>query len=130
MELSFPLYLDVVDIEKVAFGLPLTKVANFTYYIHTCSQLATIHPHVYIYIYIYIYHALPNPHVSTHRHTYIAKSVYHHASVNSFTVRSLTFLITQFLKKKKKEKERNEESRRKKEKRKDCKNGKKKKERE
>ena len=31
MELRPPLHLGVVAIEKGAFGLPLTKVANFTY---------------------------------------------------------------------------------------------------
>ena len=31
MEHRPPLYLDVVAIEKGAFGSPLTKVANFTY---------------------------------------------------------------------------------------------------
>ena len=39
-----PLHIGVVAIEKGAFGLPSTMVANFTY--------------IYIYIYIYIYYVL------------------------------------------------------------------------
>ena len=41
MESHLPQHLAVVAIEKGAFKSPLTKVANFTYYIYTYVDIVT-----------------------------------------------------------------------------------------
>ena len=51
MEYHPPLHLGVVAIEKGAFGLPSTKVTNFTIYIYIYIYACT-HSTIYIYIYI------------------------------------------------------------------------------